>query len=503
MTKTIIDFLEKTQMKFPKKIAFSDLKEEITYEDFTCESKKLATFLIKKGVFNKPVSILLDKNVNALISMIGTVYSGNYYTVFDIKSPIERINQILETLDEEVIIVDDKTSKLVDELNYTGIVINIDKVRQEERIDDNLIKQTQEKIIDTNPMYVLFTSGSTGVPKGTVLSHKSVISYLNWFTECFNIDEKTIFGSQTPFYFSMSVSDVFSTIMKGSTFYIIPKMYFSFPVKLLSFLNEKQVNTIYWVPSALCIIANMKALDEIKLPHLKKVLFAGEVMPTKQLNVWIEKVDAEYANLYGPTETVDICTYYKVNRKLKLDESVPIGRPCDNTDILILKEDNTLANDTEQGELCVRGTFLANGYYKNNEKTKQVFVQNPLNNNYPELIYRTGDIVKVNELGEIIYLSRKDYQIKHMGYRIELGEIETKISSIEGIILCCAIYDEDEDKIILYYQSNEIDDIVLIEQAKLKLPKYMVPNVVIKLDRMPYNANGKIDRKKLKSEYRK
>ena len=224
-------------------------------------------------------------------------------------------------------------------------------------------------------------------------------------------------------------------------------------------------------------------------------------MPTKQLNMWIDKVDAEYANLYGPTETVDICTYYKVNRKFDNSESIPIGVHCDNCDIILIKEDNTEAKDDEQGEICVRGSFLAKGYFKNPEKTHQVFVQNPINNNYPEKIYRTGDIGKINEFGEIVYLCRKDYQIKHMGYRIELGEIESKISSIDGIVLCAAIYSEKQDKIILYYQSNEISDIVLIDKAKSILPKYMVPNVVIKLDRMPYNSNGKIDRKKLKNDY--
>ena len=163
---------------------------------------------------------------------------------------------------------------------------------------------------------------------------------MNWVKECFEIDSKTIFGSQTPFYFSMSILDVFTTIYTGATLYIIPKMFFSFPIKLLEFLKEKKVNTIYWVPSALCIVANLGALENIQLPDLKKILFAGEVMPIKQLNMWRKALpDCMYANLYGPTETTDICSYYIVDREFKNDETLPIGKHCDNCGIILIKED--------------------------------------------------------------------------------------------------------------------------------------------------------------------
>ena len=500
MKKIITDYLNETAVKYPNKVAFATDKEEINYNDFTNKSKSIGTYLATLDTFKQPIAIYLDKSINLALSMMGTIYSGGFYTVLDTKSPMDRINQIISTLDCKYIITDDKNmSKIVEEFkNIT--VINIEDAKSTS-VNQEKLDEVHEKIIDTDTMYILFTSGSTGVPKGTVLSHRAVISYINWFVKAFDITSETIFGSQTPFYFSMSVSDIFGTILTGATFYIIPKMYFSFPVKLIEFLETKKVNTIYWVPSALCILANLGALTGDNLKCLKKVLFAGEVMPTKQLNIWMDKVDAMYANLYGPTETVDICTYYIVNRRLSNDESVPIGKSCDNCDVLIVKDDNTLAQDTESGELLVRGSFLANGYYKNKEKTSQVFVQNPVNKDYNELVYRTGDIVKRNELGEIVYLSRKDYQIKHMGYRIELGEIESKISAIDGIILCCSIYDEKEDKIILYYQTNSLEEDKLISLIREKLPTYMVPNVYIKLDRMPYNANGKIDRKELKNNY--
>lgn len=500
MNRTILEILEKTAKKFPDKIIYEDINRKSTYSEFIQVTQKIGSSLAKKiQDINKPVAIYIDRSVTCLETMMGVSYSGNYFTVLDTKSPKERIDLILQTLPEISIVVEKKNVEKIKELNFDGEIFIYEELI-EEKIDNDKLSEIRNRIIDTDPMYVQFTSGSTGVPKGIVICHRSVITYAYNIKETFKIDEKTIFGNEPPFYFSMSTLEIYTTMISGATMYIIPKMYFAFPIKLLTFLKEKKINTIYWVPSVLCIVANMKALDEIELPDLKKVLFAGEVMPVKQLNIWIEHFpNTMFANLCGPTEITDICTYYIVDRKFENNESLPIGKACYNCDVLIIKEDGTRAKNGEEGELCVRGSFLALGYYNNPEKTNQAFIQNPLNTAYPEIIYKTGDIVKTNERGEILYISRKDFQIKHMGYRIELGEIENAINNIDGIISCACIYDNENKKIILFYQgNNKLTDKEILQKSKEALPNYMIPNEIHRLSQMVYNANGKIDKNQLK-----
>ncbi len=501
--KNILEFFETTTVKFPYKIGFTDINRKSTFSETMDKSKRIASVLSLYGT-GKPVAVLIDKNCNCIDAMLGALYAGDFYIVVDVHSPQDRIKNILSTLEDTIIITDSNSIELANTVRSSEpIALYEDAIRYD--INENALINIRKNMIDMDTAYILFTSGSTGKPKGTVISHRSLISYVNWITEEFKFDETTSFGSQTPLYFSMSVTDFYSTVKCGCCYNIIPKQHFSFPINLVKYLNEYQINTIYWVPTAISILSNWKVFDVIKPEYLKTVLFAGEVMPTKQLNYWINSLDENitYANLFGPTETTDICTFYVVNREFADDDSLPIGKHCDNCNVFIVKEDGTEAKDGEEGELFVRSTFMADGYYNNSEKTKEAFVQNPLNKAYPERVYKTGDIVKYNDKGELIYISRKDFQIKRSGYRIELGEIEAGANSVEGVKNCACIYDKEEDLLVLIYEGRVKKTETVLAGVMKKVPSYMYPDKVLRIKEMPQNANGKIDRKYLSTNYKK
>ncbi len=501
MEKNILIYLEKSKEEFPDKIAFSDNKRKLTYLELVNSSKNIGSFLIEKIGVRKPVVVYMEKGAHNIAAFMGVAYSGGFYVPLDSQMPMERINIILKTLKPKAVIYDGTTEKHLKSMESDCIKISYDEICNTPHNDEKL-DSVRKSMIDTDPLYVLFTSGSTGVPKGVIVCHRSVIDYAYWVTKTFKLNENTVFGNQTPFYFSMSVLDIFSTIYSGATLHIIPKMLFLFPVKLLEYLNENKVNTIYWVPSALSIVANLGALDAVELPNLKKVLFAGETMPTKQLNIWRKHIpNALYANLFGPTEITDIGVHYIVDREFKDEEPIPIGVPCDNVDAIVVDEDGNLIEESGTvGELLIRGSFLACGYYKNPEKTNEVFIQNPLNNSYPETVYCTGDLVYWNENRELVYASRKDFQIKHMGNRIELGEIENAMNSLDNVDMCCCLYNNQNDQIVAIYTGN-LEKKEMAKVLMKKLPRYMLPNVYNQRKSMPLNLNGKIDRIQLKKEY--
>lgn len=498
MKANVTYWLDKTADRFPDKTAFADEKKEITFRELRTQARALATQMIERKLFKKPVVIYLEKGVDVLVSFMGAAYSCNFYSPIDVEMPASRVNKILEVLQPSLVITNRELQPAFEQFDYKGGYLLFEEAAAG-AVDEEAVEAARTRGVDTDLLYVLFTSGSTGVPKGVTINHRSVIDYIDWVTETFEITETDSFGNQAPFYFDNSILDIYSTIKSGATTYIIPKNLFAQPVLLLEYLKEKKINTIFWVPSALIVVAKLKAFRNVDLSDtLRRVLFCGEVMPNKQLNTWRKFLpDVLYANLYGPTEITDACTYYIVDREFTDDEPLPIGIPMANTDIIVLNDKNEPVNGDEIGELCVRGTSLSMGYYNNPEKTREAFVQNPLNPYVPETIYRTGDLVKYNERGEIIYLSRKDFQIKHMGHRIELGEIETAVSSLEEIALCCCLYDEKRQKIVLFIE-EELEKTYINERISALVPEYMLPNKVVTLPDMPINANGKIDRVKLK-----
>lgn len=498
MLNNVTAWLEQTAEKYPDKPAFCDEHKSISYGGLSSQAKAVAMRLVRLGIFKKPIAVFLPKGVDSIVAFMAAAYSGNFYTPIDVGMPKKRVQKILEILGPEAVITNAELSGAFQGYGYGKNVVIFEEAARNEASEEQ-IEEVQNKCVDTDLLYVLFTSGSTGTPKGVAICHRSVFDYIDWVADCFHITEKDSFGNQAPFYFDNSILDIYSCIKTGATCYIIPQSLFSQPVKLLEYIREQAVNTIFWVPSALIVVARLRAFRNVDLSNvLKRVLFCGEVMPNKQLNVWrMYLPDALYANLYGPTEITDACTCYIIDRAFADDEPLPIGHPMPNTDVFLLDEEDHLVAGGGTGELCVRGTSLAMGYYNDPEKTRESFVQNPLNPYVPEIIYRTGDLVKYNERGELIYLARKDYQVKHLGHRIELGEIETAVSSVEGVELCCCLYDDERRKIVLFLD-KPLEKAYINERIAQLVPEYMLPNKIVCLAGFPLNANGKIDRVALK-----
>ena len=492
--KNVIELLARTVRSYPNKVAVQDLEKTITFSELWDTARRFSNALADAEVErNSPVGVYIPKGSKMVETFAGINMCSCFYVPLDTKSPNARVSSILSTLEASCVITDHAHAAQLASF-YKGKVLVYEEMKEHYSPEGGDKKDFMQ--IDTDPVYCIFTSGSTGTPKGVTISHRGVMDYINWAVSTFRITSETVIGNQAPFYFDNSTLDIYLMYSTGATLDIIPESCFAFPAKLIDYLNEKKISFIFWVPFVLVNVANLNIFESKKPEHLKDVFFAGEVMPNKHLNYWRKHLpNCRYANLYGPTEITVDCTYYVVEREFSDDEPLPIGYPCKNSEVLILVDRKRLAKQGEQGELCVRGSSLALGYYNNKEKTTAAFIQNPLHSHYPETIYCTGDVVYENELGEIMYVGRVDAQIKHNGYRIELGEIETAILGTNMVDNCCVVYDFANKKIVLFYQAAQ--DLNMAEFRKAlatKIPRYMLPTEYHREEILKQNNSGKIDR---------
>lgn len=501
MQVNVLQYLDNAAECFADKTAFAEDSLTITFKEFRQRVQRKAYGILQrfgKGIQHRPIVMMQQKGIDELVNFMAVAWTGNIYVPFDSGAPHERLNKMLEILEPFLIITDTDNQQKAKELISDAEIVLTESLDWEGMVDEEVLMQVRRGIIDTDPLYIICTSGSTGVPKGVVVSHRAVIDFTEEASEKMQFSSSEQFISQVPFYFDVSVLDIYCTLRNASTLHIVPAYFYTFPAKVMQYIEQNQINALIWVPSALVMVANLEILDEVDVTCLNKIMFCGEVMPSKQLNIWRKAVpEAQYVNYYGPAETTCASTYYIIDREFADDEPLPIGKPAYNTGILILNEGGQSVSSGEIGELYIKGSGLALGYYKNPEKTREVFLQNPLNESYLETVYRTGDLVKINEYGELMYMGRKDFQIKHMGYRIELGEIETAVNSLPDIQMSCCLYDDEKKKIVLVCQ-GALSDKEILNFLKEKIPQYMLPQAVILMERMPLNANGKIDRTKLK-----
>lgn len=515
MKRNVLEYLETNAVDFADKIAVIDEHKQLTYKELMMMSKRAGSAVAARTASKRPIAVLAEKGTDTLCAFTGIIQAGCFYTLLNPDFPMKRLSQMISILKPELIITDEDhqaqaealigqmsaESKQFDDRQTQACAVVLIEALMASDINEALLNERRLGALDTDPLYVNFTSGSTGIPKGVLICHRSVLDFIDVFVPAFGIDHTDIIGNQAPFDFDVSVKDIYSAMKSGATLVIIPKRLFSKPAELLDFLCDRKITTLIWAVSALCLITICHGLD-YKVPiEVKRVLFSGEVMPLKHLRIWMEKLPkADFVNLYGPTEITCNCTYHRIDRMRDYTEAIPIGRAFPNEDVFLLdEEDKAVDKPYLVGEICVRGTALALGYYGDQGQTAAAFLQNPLNLVYPERIYRTGDLGKYTEDGELLFCGRKDFQIKYKGHRIELEEIEREISSYEGIERCCVIFDERKQKLYGFYVGS-MDRKALYKHLKGNLPIYMIPGALRQRADFPLNKNGKIDRKRLLEE---
>lgn len=507
---------------YPDKTAVSYRDEKLTYRKLDELSDELSAICISSGVeAGDRTGIYIDKSVESVIAVFGILKSGACYVPLDPIAPVERHKLIINDCALEVLITSSKKlrhiSRIVQQAGTLKHVLVLDITRNENKVDipgvrmlfkddifrsgDGSSKNAKRKVTEKALAYMLYTSGSTGQPKGVMISHKAAMAFAEWAFKTFNIKSEDNVSSHAPFHFDLSVFDIYVSVMAGATIHLVPQGLSSFPKSIVDFIEDNNISTWYSVPSILIQLVLHGNLEERNLPSLRQVLFAGEVFASKYLKKLMELVPhAEYFNLYGPTET-NVITYYRVSKPPSDDKTIPVGVPCDGVKSFIADKSGKLVPGGETGELYVECPTLMDGYWNDREKTEKVLFRNPFDPSSDKMIYRTGDLVNRNEQGELEYHGRCDAMIKSRGYRIELGEIEAVLSSHPGIresAVTAVPDDETGNKIKAVIVPKSRPDIsgndIRLFCSK-NLPHYMIPEIISFLDALPRTSTGKIDRK--------
>ncbi len=497
MQKLALEYLQKTQQKFPNRIAIVDPKSSISFGELWQRSILFGSWLMENfGRYNQPIVVDIPKSIEAVIALIAIQLTGNIYVPIDTETPPKRKEAILNSLKNALTIQLSSGNFVVDQKTYnTGYNAKIENINS---LEIQLFEALKKRI-DLDPLYIIFTSGTTGVPKGVTISNRSVIDYIDWACSAYEISDSEIIGNQAPLYFDNSVLDLYLTFAKGCELHLITDETLAFPSSLTEYLVQNKINFIFFVPSVLNNLSALDMLGEYDLTKIKKLLFAGEPMPLQTIKYFRKHLpNAILSNLYGPTEITVDCIYWIFGDELDKLENTPLGKPCDNTKILFINEEEKPLFEADKiGEICVAGSGLALGYWNQPKETDMAFIQNPAHENYSEIIYKTGDLGYISSKDGLIYMTgRKDRQIKIRGRRVELGEIESAIYRVEGIKQCAVLFDPNKQRITAFF-SGEVKIIKLTETLREYLPSYMIPTEFLKQERFPTTSNGKMDFKAL------
>ena len=487
--------------KYGDKIAYKDPENSLTFRQFNELTRSIGTYLARLVPAGAPVVVMSGRHIFTPACFLGAVRAGCFYAPMDGDMPVTRLNQILGVIKADFMLVDKAHLEIAQGLEFRGTIIVMEDII-DYPANDELLEQREKTLICTSPLYVIFTSGSTGVPKGVITSHQSLMTYIDSVSKVLDINDTDVLGNQSPLDYIAAISDIYFPISRGASTFVIPKNEFAVPTALFETLNREKITALCWSVAGVELPAKLGAFDVLKPEYLKKLCFSGSVMPCKYLKIWQENLpDVLYVNQYGPTEATASCTYYVVKEKVDDDTVLPIGTPYDNYKVTLLTEDNKPVANGETGEICVSGPILALGYYGNAGYTEKAFIQNPLNSNYRELIYRTGDLGSFDENGILHFHGRMDRQIKHLGHRIELGEIEEAARKIDGVVDCCSLYNKPKEHLYLFYTGDATSKDIVLSFRK-NMPAFMVPRKLVNLDKLPTLPNGKIDMQTLKTYFK-
>ena len=489
MQTLVIEYLQETKDKFPEKTAIIDSGQGITFLELWRSSLPLACWINEKfNIINQPISLNLPKSIDAVIELLAIQMSGNIYVPLDFETPVKRKAKMLETLGSDWMIeyiagqfsLAEKSFSRSDTTDMESSVLN---------------KLSRRK--STDPLYIIFTSGTTGTPKGVTISNDSVIDYIDWAIETYSVTEAEVIGNQAPLFFDNSVLDLYLTFAKGCTLHLLDRDTLRFPADFGSYITTHKINFIFFVPSILTNLVALKIFKYYDLSCLKKILFAGEAMPLNTLRTLNSNLPSTLlSNLYGPTEITVDAIYWIFGDDIRTLEEVPLGKPCSNHRILFMDEQEKLVREKDKiAEICIAGPGVALGYWNDSEATRQAFISNPEKKD--EIIYKSGDLGYQSSKDNLIYFTgRKDNQFKHNGYRIEAGEIESAMSLF--VLQSCVLYDHSNKRILAFYTADKIKPLPAFRTLLSEiLPQYMIPHSFHKLEQFPTTPNGKIDHQTL------
>ena len=502
MKKNFLEHLEETARRLPEKTAFYDDRESLTFRDLEAVARRIGSCLAARTLPRRPVALLLDaRSIRNIPAMYGTLYAGCAYAPLDITMPPERLKLLLDLMQPAAVLADEKGIRAYEACEGCGdlLIPYEDAVSAEEKPE--ILRAIREQASVYDPMSVLYTSGSTGIPKGSVQTH---FSYLHW-TEAtiavYGVTEDVVFGNQSPFFYANSVLEVITPVALGSTVYLLPSGVLTFPKKMIGCLRDHNVTLLCMTPSSFISIVNGGVLEPGCLPELKWGIMSGESMPWDPLKVWMDATpNADWWHFYGSTEMFSVAVG-KVDPNHRSGDRLPVGKPFSLAHILFLDENGEEAPAGEPGEMLVCSPWVASGYYLDPDRTAASWITDPLHRGWQETFFRGGDLGYLREDGQLMVLGRRDSQIKHMGYRMEIGEVDAALRKIPGIQEECVLFDRERDLLFCFY-TGEPEEKQIRAGLKEQLARYMVPDRFVHLPEMPHTASMKLDRVRLKDMMR-